>query len=578
MPIQRSGPVPPFYEYVTSKALIPHNGSDVSTLIDLGIHEWIEIPRYQRGISWEIDNVEEFLESPSILLGNVILAQFPHEGQFSNLRSPNYLILVDGLQRFSVGTMILSILHEKVFSSGSAAHSSCSRYFTGLIARVLSLSAVYLHNDYEFLNHPRMAIQTQYRLLKEKVENYISQQLIRDNGERLSRLVHSTYLNRQVALDIYFNFNGPIEIMSTFLGINTVRVDLGPVDLLRALIVEQGASAGWSATDIDEIENDFTGIFTNNDKPDTSLLPFVNVILKSLNESPTRVFPTWGRDLLISDVNNFLDFVEYFKSPTGFNGYLQEIKDCGSIPLAILISHYYIQFIHYDLPKPSFLEGGTCEDEDLKSLLISSYRVLLDGTIGRSRIYAERIISGTQVGTLTDIANQISVHFINRSISESADLNWLLACLNKVDKNKAKRIFNAMLLPNRGQGTDYTPLVFGRSSASFHIDHLIPQSLIGSLNEEGESLRNFAPLPQNQNRVAKATSCSSKLGPQGIYINYIQSNTHQVHPYCLWLVEEFTNYNQSSQLDQIELLEPNRTPDIGGRRINYISSQLIMKI
>lgn len=580
MPVQRSGPVPPFYEYVTNKALIPHSGNSNQAITNLGVHEWVEIPRYQRGISWEIENVEEFLNSPSVLLGNVILAQFPHTGQFSNLQAANYLILVDGLQRFSVGTMILAILHSKVFNTGAPFHSTDSQYFTNLLARVFSLSPVYLHNDNELLNHPRNAIANQYKSLREKVENFIDEKLQRGDGANLASIVQHTFLNRQVAVDIYFNFSGPIEIMNTFLGINTVRVDLGPVDLLRALIVEKGASSGWSAIDIDDVENDFTGIFTNNDKPDTSLLPFVNVILRALRINGSRVFPSWNGMLLRNEVDDFLDFVQAFKNPVQPNGYLQEIKECGSVPFAILISYYYVQSVHFGAQRPSFLTGGTNEDADLLSLLKTSYRVLIDGTIGRTRVFAERIMDGTLNLPLLGISDLISRQFIGKTTTQQVDRQWLLSALNKVDKNKSKRIFNAMLLPITGTSPiGYQPIIFGRAAINFHIDHLIPQSLLGNAQgDEGETLRNFSPLPQSQNREAKATHCSSKLAPGGIYDNYLSGGSHPVHPYCNWLINSYQRITSPSDFDRPELLEPNRTPDIGTERIEHIADELIIRI
>jgi hypothetical protein len=580
LPVQRSGPVPPFYEYVTNKALIPHSGQSSQVITNLGVHEWVEIPRYQRGISWEIENVEEFLISPSVLLGNVILAQFPHSGQFPNLQSTNYLILVDGLQRFSVGTMILSILHNKVFNSAAPYYSSDSHHFTNLLARVFSLSPVYLHNDHELLNHPRNAIANQYRNLREKVESYVEEKLRTGQGSTLASSVQNTFLNRQVAVDIYFNFLGPIEIMNTFLGINTVRVDLGPVDLLRALIIEKGASSGWSALDIDDVENDFTGIFTNNDKPDTSLLPFVNVILRALSINGNRVFPSWSGILQRSEVDDFLDFVQAFKNPLHPNGYLQEIKECGSVPFAILMSYYYNLVVHQGVARPSFLSGGTNEDQELQALLITSYRVLVDGTIGRTRVFAERIMDGTLNQTLSNISDLISRQFIGKTTNQQLDRQWLISSLSKVDKNKAKRIFNAMLLPIRGSlSYSFSPLQFGRASVNFHIDHLIPQSLLGSAQgDEGETLRNFSPLPQSQNRQAKATHCSSKLAPSGIYDNYIRGGTHPVHPYCNWLLNSYVTLPTPSDLDRPELLEPNRTPSIGTDRIEYITDELLVRM
>lgn len=580
MPVQRSGPVPPFYEYVTTKALIPHVGTNTDTISNLGVHEWVEIPRYQRGISWEIENVEEFLNSSSILLGNVILAQFPHTGQFQNLTSGSYLILVDGLQRFSVGTMIMSILHAKVFSPSSSYHASDSQHFTNLMARVYSLAPVYLHNDLELKNHPRKAIADQYKRLREIVEEYIEDKLINGHGSQLAVAVQHTFLNRQVALDIYFNFNGPIEIMNTFLGINTVRVDLGPIDLLRALIVESGSSSGWTPVEIDNIENDFTTIFTSNNKPDTSLLPFVNVALKTLQSDGDRVFPSWSTGLILSEVEDFLDFVQAFKNLAHPSGYLQEIKECGSIPFAIVISYYYVQNVHHGIPRPSFLSGGYSEDAELQSLLRASYRALFNGTVGRTRIFAEKIFDGSLNISLIDVSDKISRQHINTPINNPVNRQWLLSSLNKVDKNKAKRVFNAMLLSDiTSPIISFSPLVFGRGAAHFHIDHLIPQSLLnGAQGDEGETLRNFAPLPQSQNRAASATHCSHKLSPGGIYDSYMTGGTHPTHPYCNWLLNSYRSFSTVSDLDRPELLELNQLPDIGSERIEHIADELIEKL
>ncbi|MED4461845.1 DUF262 domain-containing protein [Metabacillus fastidiosus] len=595
MPVHRSGPVPPFFEYITGYALLPTTVAPNQAITGLltGQFQWVEIPRYQRGISWEVEEVEEFLNSSSVLLGNVILASFSRNtNQFQLLPQSfnTYCILVDGLQRFTVGTILLSVLHDLVLTPTNPRFPTEAVYFNSLSARVAPLAPIYLHNDYEFRNHPRTAISSQYIRLREDIETYVLGQIQSSNVTTFAGNLVNTFLSRQIAVDIYFNFRNSLEIMSTFLGINTVRVDLGPVDLLRAFIIEQGTSAGWSALDIDDVENEFTEIFTTNEKPDRNLLPFVSTVLKALGEgNGSRVFPSWGTNLSKDEVDNFLQFVLGFKNQIdanngNSNSYLREIKECGSIPLAILMSYYYIRIIHHGQSNPSFLNGGSQENAELQRFLIACYRGILDGRITRTRVYAENIINGTQTASLSDIANSLSHYFVSLSIDQQLDDQWLRTVLNKVDIKKAKRVFNALLLPPKAAGYGVPPFVpfkYGRSARDFHVDHLIPDRLLVRNTpgaSEGQTIRNFAPLPANLNTVAKATSCSAKLAPQGIYYNYINSSIHPVHPYAQWLVQHHSVTIPSTDLDRQELLETNRTPDVGTDRINELVIQLLTKI
>ncbi len=114
------------------------------------------------------------------------------------------------------------------------------------------------------------------------------------------------------------------------------------------------------------------------------------------------------------------------------------------------------------------------------------------------------------------------------------------------------------------------------------MDHLIPDVLAnptGKGGQEAQTLRNFAPLPTNQNRVAKATSCSTKLMPGGIYAVYVSAagRTHPVHPYAAWLVSQAAS-TTVAQLDDQALLEKNSSPDLGSQRIAKIASDLLSRL
>lgn len=589
MSIERSGPVPPFWQYAVETVLVPQTAAANNNLLNLQTANlrWVHIPTYQRGISWVVDNVQEFLQSDSVLLGNVILAQFSRQPGNATVRhlSPNvnqYHVLVDGLQRLAVGTSLLALLHPLVLAQNATLQHEAP-LFSGLSALVLSRSPAYLHNDNEFLNHPRKAIKDQYLALRNSLVRWIEDYRSSNRMAELARLVTQTMTVKQVAIDVYFNFSGPIELMNTFLGLNTVRVDLGPVDLLRSYIVEKAQSDGWPAAEIEEMENDFTELFVNDDRPDKELLAFVKVVLDAIrsNTNANRVFPSWSSTLLRSEVDNFLDFVNAFKSSSG-DPYFDEIRSCGSVPFAIVMCFYYNRHLSAANPLPSFLQGGVNEHAALHRFLLSCYRALIDGSIGRvGDLMGKCLVNG-----YTDIAlvaDEMSQNTLRLPISSSVDRSWLLASIAKGDRNRAKRVFNAMLLPLRanGFGGSFQPLRFGRGANDYHIDHLIPEVRLIENHPghgEGNTIRNFSPLPGNQNRVAKATSCSSKLqGPNSVYGTLVLGAAN-THPYVDWIYTTHAAAQNSVDLDNQGLLEPNRVPPIGDVRMNFIADLLVARL
>ena len=153
--------------------------------------------------------------------------------------------------------------------------------------------------------------------------------------------------------------------------------------------------------------------------------------------------------------------------------------------------------------------------------------------------------------------------------------------LLRQQQKRAPRTFNAMLLPSKlALGSLFPRIQFGRKATMFHVDHLIPESLLvqtapGGI--EGKTLRNFAPLPTNQNRVAKATSCSSKLAVNGIYATYCAGTTHFVHPYCQWLLTS-NSPPFTAVLDSQANLERNSDPDAGTMRVKKIVGELTTRI
>ena len=592
MPVTRSGPTPVFGDYLTKFALIPKGGTALppnSPLLTGFLNlQWVDVPAFQRGISWERDKVEELLSSASILLGNVIFGSFtlqpgtrlaaPFPPQYA---PPTYLQLVDGLQRFAAGTALLAILDQLVLDPNGGFVQYRTPY-APLQNRLYGQRDVYLFNDQLLQTYSRRAVASGYSRLRSEIEALVLSKLNPNDNAAFASEIVELFLSRQIAIDEYFNFATSVELMATFLGINTVRVELSQVDLLRAHIVEKAESSGWLDTDIEAMENDFVDVFMKKgEKPRTEFLPFVGIILRSIEDNSGALFvPSWNASLLIQEVYTFLRFVEDVASCT--DAFVNEIRNCGAIPFACLLGHYYRSLLTTGTA-PSFLNNppGNTECAELHEFLCAVYRAVIAGKVGKTGDVAGKLFGGT-IPSLSSAAASVASTFSGAPLSVALSVSWIRSNLEVADRNRAKRIFNAMLLgpaPHSGGtwGTPYAPLVFGRKAVNYNVDHLLPLAMRQATlpgGREIDTMRNFAPLPANNNRVAKATSCSLKLGAGGIYATLVGGGSP--HPYLGWLVANQGGLGPT--LDNQKHLEPNVNPPIGDDRLQEIASVLEKRI
>lgn len=581
MPVNRHGPCPYYIKYVTQSVLIPASAAPPPSLRDYLEADamWVEVPYYQRGIAWGGDEVEEFMESRSVLLGNVVLGKFQRSPQrFSHLPPEinTYAVLVDGLQRFSIGTALLAILYPEVLSTNPGKPQVAS-HFRRLMTKTKDIDVIFLHNDSELTNHPRRAISEAYaafrRKLKQDVLNKLEDQT---RAKKLAEQVTRLFLDRQISVDLYSDFTTPIELTYTFIGMNTVRVDLTPVDLVRSMIVEKAISSEWSGDAVEGFENRFTAAFADEDKPMSHLLPFV-AILKSTLEDDVRalqLFPSWSGQLSQNEVSRFLDFVEAFEGCVE-NWHLQEIEACGDIPYAGLLAFFYSPFLASG-QLPTFLQETDVDTAGLRDFLRANLRILLAGRIGTTRIFAERALAG-DYANLSAYSDAISRSAVGCTIAQQVGDEWLRACLRRANMDRSRRVFNAIRLPIN-PGDPFRPDVYGSKATEYNVDHLIPKSCIkphdpGS--SESETLVNFGPLPAKYNIKAKMTPCAEKLGARGIYANWL-AHEPAPHPYAQWLIANQGHIG--SQLDQQERLEANMQPDIVGQRLDWLVQYLLPRI
>ncbi|MCI0604599.1 DUF262 domain-containing protein [bacterium] len=566
MPITRAGETPSYLEFALRYCVDRQPpGLEYFNL------QPIIIPAFQRGIVWRRDNVDSLIESNAVLFGTSILAHIENQG----------LILVDGLQRFATATSLLNNLYPKVLAP-TPSDQTAAPYFQNLKTLASLRQAIFAHNDNALRNHRRKAIRESYGDLDENIKEILDVGMQSSNVQEFATNVERMFLRKQIAIDPYYGFNRTIELAQTFITLNSEGVDLSPVDLLRAVLVDRAFALGWASSDVDQMENDFTDVFVNHPNKN-ELKALGNILYEGVRDdsdpvSRKRIFPNWDT-LTLDDVTKLLDFVQKSLN-AGLSRefpYLDEILESGSLPFAITVLHFYLQWIADPNKAPDFYDGSLSTSADLHLLLRAYYRKIADGSIGRiGDIAREGILKGT-LDTVQKIADRINPSDAG-SISDEPAKGWLTQRLREIDKTRAPRMFNACLLPLRTEsGGAFSPFLFGRGEDSWNIDHLIAKKLIRANapgENEAERLPNFSPLPTRVNKSIRNNPCSTKLGPQGPYVLNVERGKHT---YIDWLVEvQYPSF--VSDLDDQKLLVPNANPAIGDKRIEKLVDILLPRL
>lgn len=586
MSISRTGECPIYARYITEQALIPRARVPSEDFLALTRYNftWIDIPSFQRGLVWDDELLENLLSSRSVFLGNAILGKFaiqrdlPAFAQVPNSVN-DYNVLIDGLQRFSIGTALLSILFPLVLSS-TPERGDDSGFFNPLKAQLGAKAPVFLHNDFELLNHHRRAVSESYEEFRGKLLQWVANRFEMGEAAMFADEVIQLFLQRQIAPDFYHGFPTVQQVVSTFIGLNTVRVQLNIVDWLRSVIIDQGGLAGWNPDETERVENRFSGVFNkdNGTGPKPDLIPLASIVKEVLTEGThaqkALIFPSWNTALQTEEVDDFLEFVEELWEHDA-NPYVREIRLCGAIPFAALILYFYRLKIATE-HRPSFLDGGNGEDSGLLAMLRGYYRVLFEGRVARTREFAKRLlIQGENLG---DWADALSRNFIGKGLNERVDRDWLVASLKASDIKRARRIFNACLLPDESGETAFHPHRYGRNADEYQVDHMIPASVLRKHQPggpEGNLLMNFAPIRKTTNIRQLNIQCSQKLANRGVYEIETEENP-DTHPYLRWLVQTQRNY--SNRLDDQALLQTASEPPLAAARITWLAEQLIGRL
>src|SRR5207248_162283 len=112
------------------------------------------------------------------------------------------------------------------------------------------------------------AVRESYIEFRQTLANWIDNEFNQGRAQELADKIQYLFLQRQIAPDIYYGFQSEYDVSSTFIGLNTVRVQLNIVDWLRSLIVDRGSASGWVHATLAAIDNRFTEVFTRGTAPE----------------------------------------------------------------------------------------------------------------------------------------------------------------------------------------------------------------------------------------------------------------------------------------------------------------------
>ena len=567
MMLTRAASIPVYLDFPKYYLISGLGVSPPPTLAATLARNRLEVPSFQRGISWGETEVGDLIETKSSTLGTVILASLP-------LRENP--ILVDGLQRFATGTALLTALYPVVISP-TPSNAAAAAHFRRLQADSSHYSPVFEANSNALAHHPRNAISSTYGRLLSEVNDLIEEGL-RTDAPAFAANIERLFLERQVSLDLYSGFANFNDLTSTFIDINTQGIALSPVDLLRAQLVDQALRLDWPFGDVQDTENQFTDTFEGRG-PAAHLRTLgkrINALVGN-SETVTLAFPTWAT-LAKPEVDGFFDFVSGFidaASVTG-NGYLRELLESGPQAFSAVVLFYLLRDNEGD-DKPDFLpDGRLATKADLHLILRAVYRRLIDGTIFRIEAAIDAMLRRPTGITATSLAEAINPVNVAGSLAESPDPAWLEQALRRADPKRSRRIFNACLLPSRSSpGAQFDPQIYGRGANAWNIDHLIPQVAIKPAQIGGGEallLPNLAPLHASVNKAIRNLQCSIKLGPNGPYQGYVAD-----HPFIKWLVNSYSA-RSPSKLDMQEFLVSNASPNLGDQRIRAIRDLLLTRL
>jgi hypothetical protein len=506
-----------------------------------GRYQPLRVPSFQRGIEWDFTDLEDCITSQSKILGIAVLGR--------HLAAPQDLYILDGLQRFSAFTFLLHRLSPVLFGttpSSFTLHASVqsSRELQDLqraSATELSLRGRFEYNFQALHYLTRKLVASTYGDWCRQGDEHLSELLDSRNGKfdvkrslEFLAALHE-FLGKPLFIEELSNFANFTELLSTFKGLNTIRVELTPADVCRSVLIDGVVRGGSPPDQVLAIDNQFNGaILTETGRVKRLLGPAIKVLedqwLGDTRRTPPTIVPSLfssppAHAVIASQFSALTGWIARFDLWRNSSSYVDFIASLGDNPYVATML-YYFHRLHGNTATPP-------SDVELHQIVTAYLRRLLDGTIGDTLSITKRAGAGG-FGSLTDFLREIAPPRagLSGSPAQSAWLKTQLSGFRSVAS--ARLVFNACLLPKvfgpgaQPFGSLFAPYTFSSGANNWSIDHLIPQNSfpdaegrrpVPPSSGDGyiDSLSNLCPVLGSDNSSYQSTACSQKLDMSAAY-------------------------------------------------------------
>jgi hypothetical protein len=555
----------------------------------IGNYRALRVPNFQRGIEWDFQTLWECLTSRSRTLGIVVF------GRTNNI--PNVEFIIDGLQRFASFTYLLHRLDSILFQRPVANNPNPWNLHPTLATRqsltnVQNIAAARIgirgriqYNHAALRLMRRQAVSQTYRAWCDKADAEIEKLLNPQNQHfQLGRSeVFFDALADFVAKPLFTqelsNFVNVSELLATFRGMNSIRVELTGADVCRSVVVDGMIGGQAGPQDVLKIDNDFNNtLLTPTGRVQKGLAPLVKVLEHEWTDSqhPALVPSIFAVPLVAANIqvqfNEFISWVNIFDIFRSSSNYLDFIADIGDNPyVATLLYYFHRHRAAGTLTTPP-------PEAELHQIAVAYFRLLLDKGVGDT-LPLTKLAGSNDLPTLADFLQRINPQRAG-PLSGPPTPMWLQLALNDVrGPGTATVAFNACLLPvihgNNPQafGSPFNPTTFGRGANNWQIDHLIPQNSFRPLLSPGDpfkdSLRNFCPIIGSDNAAYNARDCAQKLDLATANLATYRTDARKmpggnVHPFIEALLTRQGANGGNAELNQRDWLI-NPTPVPGNR-------------
>lgn len=572
----------------------------------IGNYQTLRVPSFQRGVEWSFDTLLECIGSKSESLGTIVLGRA--------IPIPDVSYLLDGLQRFAAFTHLLHRLDSLLFDAPTANNPNPWNLHPTVLARpsfaaLRNIAALHIGKRGRFHYNYRALHRLQRRIVASTYADWC--QKAGDHFDRLLTPQHAAFNAADSAAFIdqlaafaskplivveISGFPNIPALLATFLGLNSIRVELTGADVCRSVVVEGLLEGHGSPNEVLHIDNQYNAtLLTPAGRVKRGLSPLVKVLEHDwVDERSGRILPAlFAQPIIAANVRSeFAELAAWIDSIATFcnvSTYLDFIAQIGDNPYVATMLYYFHRH------KSAGTLGTPPPDNELHQLSVAYLRRLLDGGVGDS-LPITKAIGANSVTTLPDFLQRVNPAR-SGNFNGAVPRAWLDVQLNGVrGPQTAKLVFNGCLLPRiRGPqsqafGSLFEPVTFERGANNWQIDHLIPQQNFSGAVSPGDpykdSLRNYCPAIGSDNAAYNATDCALKLDLAAA--NYATYRTtprklrgnNQPHPFIDALLNAQGQHGGNAELNNRDWLANNSLAGrcYGAERIQIIGDLLIDRL